>query len=725
METATTVATTPTFEVDARGIGWITFDDEGRTLNVLTEAVMRRLAESADEAGQAAADGRIKVLVIRSGKPDSFLAGADIEAIAAIDDPVDAEAKVRRGQAVYARVAALPIPVVAAIHGVCVGGGTELALACSHRVLSDSRRTRVGLPEVQLGILPAWGGTTRLPRLVGLQAALDMLLTGRLVDARQARVMGLADEVLPAELFVEKVSAYALRVASRENVPDRPRRGTLTRLMGGTRWGRRVVLAAARKRVRDKTGGHYPAPVAILDLLRRHLDGSIEASLEAEARAAAALLTSPECKNLVHVFRLREATRKHPPVTAHMAQAAPVASLGVLGAGVMGGAIAQLAASKGVTVRMRDVRHEAVTSGLRHARRLFDESVERHRLSRLDAARSMEMISGGLDWSGFAAAELVVEAVVEDMGVKRSVLAEAEARVSDGCVIATNTSSLSVGALAEGLRDPGRFCGMHFFNPVHRMPLVEIVRGPHTTDETVARVYRLALALDKVPVVVGDGPGFVVNRVLGPYLNEAGYLLGDGATVQEIDGAARSFGMPMGPLRLMDEVGIDISSHVGASFHRSLGERLAPAPALRALAGCGRLGRKAGRGFYLYRKGREKGVDDTIYADLGAAVPATRSGVDRQRIRRRLVGQMINEAARLLEEGVAARAADVDLAMVMGTGFPPFRGGLLRFADSLHPRGALDRIRALYDQYGARFAPAPLLEDLARTNRLFYEAFTG
>ncbi|MCG6955462.1 MAG: enoyl-CoA hydratase/isomerase family protein [Gemmatimonadetes bacterium] len=718
-------ATTPTFEADQRGIGWIAFDDDRRKLNVLTEAVMRRLAESVEEAAEAAASGRIKVLVIRSGKPDSFLAGADIEAIAAVEDPVEAEAKVREGQAVYARVAALSIPVVAAIHGVCVGGGTELALACSHRVLSDSRRTRVGLPEVQLGILPAWGGTTRLPRLVGLQAALNMLLTGRLVDARKARGMGFADEVLPAELFVDKVTAYALRVASGKTAPERPRRGALTRLMEGTRWGQRVVLAAAKKRVRDKTGGHYPAPLAILALLRRHLNGPVEAGLDAEARAAAALLVSPECKNLLHVFRLREATKKGPSFQGGTVQAAPVTSLAILGAGVMGGGIAHLAASRGVSVRMRDVRHEAITSGLRHARRLFDETVQRGRLSRLEAAGRMEMISGGLDWSGFAAADVVVEAVVEDMEIKRAVLQEAETRVSDGCVIATNTSSLSVSALSEGLRDPGRFCGMHFFNPVHRMPLVEIVRGVHTTDETVARVYALALALDKVPVVVGDGPGFVVNRILGPYLNEAGYLLGDGAAVKEIDAAARAFGMPMGPLRLMDEVGIDISSHVGATFYETLGERLSPAPALRALAESGRLGRKAGRGFYLYRKGREKGVDDTVYADLGAAVPATRGGVDRQRIRRRLVGQMINEAARLLEEGVATSAADVDIAMIMGTGFPPFRGGLLRFADSLHPRGALDRIRALHDQYGSRFAPAPLLEELARTNRLFYEAFAA
>jgi 3-hydroxyacyl-CoA dehydrogenase/enoyl-CoA hydratase/3-hydroxybutyryl-CoA epimerase len=545
------------------------------------------------------------------------------------------------------------------------------------------------------------------------------------VDAGKARRMGFAGDVLPAELFTEKVTDFVLGLAAGTTRATAPRRGALTRFMDDTRLGRRVVLAAAKKRVRVRTGGHYPAPFRILDVLRRHLGGSVEASLDAEARAAAELIVSPECKNLIHVFRLREATRKGPTATGASATAPAVHSMVVLGAGVMGGGIAHLAASRGVPVRMKDVRHEAVTGGLQHARTLFDRAVERRRLSRREATQRMELISGGLDWTGFAAADLVVEAVVEKLDVKRAVLAEAESRVSASCVLATNTSSLSVDAMAEALRSPERFCGMHFFNPVDRMPLVEVVRGADTSDETVATVYALALALGKVPVVVADGPGFLVNRILGPYLNEAGYLLGDGATVQEIDGGAKAFGMPMGPLRLIDEVGIDVSTHAGTSLREALGERLTPAPALVALAVSGRPGRKGGRGFYVYEKGKERRVDEGVYADLGPSVPATRGGVDAQRVRRRLVGQMINEAAWLLEEGVVTRARDVDLAMIMGTGFPPFRGGLLRFADSLHPRGVLDRIQALHEQYGARFAPAPLIEELARTDRLFYDAFGG
>jgi 3-hydroxyacyl-CoA dehydrogenase/enoyl-CoA hydratase/3-hydroxybutyryl-CoA epimerase len=724
MESAST-SVSPGLRVDERGIGWITFDDPTRKLNVLTEAVMRRLAEVVEEVRSAAVEGRVRVVVIRSGKSDSFIAGADVDAIASVEDPSQAEAQIRLGQAIFMDVETLPVPTVAAIHGICVGGGTELALACRYRVLSDSSKTRMGLPEVMLGILPAWGGTTRLPRLVGLQAALDILLTGKQIDARKARRIGLAGEVLPAELFTESVADYALGVLQAPRGASRRKRGWLTRMLEDTAPGRRVVLATARKKVRGTTGGHYPAPLRILDILRDNLGRSVERSLGAEARAASELIVSSVCKNLVHVFRLREEARKKTGVQTTVVSTASVETLAVVGAGVMGGGIAQVAASSGVRVRMRDIHHEAVTGGLQHARALFDKAVKRRRLSRREASQRMDLISGGLDFSGFSAADVVVEAIVEKLDVKQAVLQEVEAEVSPGCILATNTSSLSVDAMAQVLRDPKRFCGMHFFNPVHRMPLVEVVRGTWTSDECVATVYRLALALGKIPVVVRDGPGFLVNRILGPYLNEAGWILGDGASIPSIDGAAKAFGMPMGPLRLVDEVGIDVSTHAGASMHEALGERMTPAPALVALGKTGRLGKKGGRGFYRYENGREKGVDEGIYVELAPAVPAQRGGPDTDEIRRRLVVQMVNEAARILDDGIVATAAELDLAMIMGTGFPPFRGGLLRFADTLHPRSVLDHTRGFEERYGPRFTPAPLLVELARQDRGFYEAFGG
>ena len=727
---SSTDSVNPKFEIDEHDIGWLTFDDPDRPLNVLTEPVMQRLGGALDEARAAGRDGHARIVVIRSGKDAGFIGGADVDAIAEIEDPIEAETKVRMGQAVFADVASLPIPSVAAIHGVCLGGGLELSLACTHRVASDDLRTRMGLPEVMLGILPAWGGTTRLPRLVGLQAALDMLLTGRQVDARKAKKIGLVSSIFPADLFAEEVRRFARSVVDGSTgVPAPPRPGMLQRLAEGTGFGRRVILLLARRKVLESTGGHYPAPLRILELLGDHLGGTVEQSLAAEAQAAGELIVSTECKNLIHVFQMREAARKGTGVEDPGVEARRVERIGVLGAGVMGGGIAQLAAYNGLDAYTKDIRHEAVTSGLQHAKELFDKSVQRRKMTKREARRAMERVTGGLDYSGLAGSDVVIEAVVERMDVKRQVLAEAEAWIGDDCVLATNTSSLSVAGMAEALSRPERFCGMHFFNPVHRMPLVEVVRGPATSDRTVATVYRFAVALGKVPVVVGDGPGFLVNRILGPYLNEGGFLLGDGVGIEAIDAVAREFGMPMGPLRLVDEVGIDVSRHAGAALHEALGARLEPSPALVAIGDTDRLGRKAGRGFYRYERGKEKGVDPSIYTDLGLGPTsgATSGGKkpDAMDIRRRLILPMINEAARILEDGIAASAADVDLAMIMGTGFPPFRGGLLRFADAVHPRAVLDRLQTLERAHGPRFAAAPLLVRLAAQDRCFYDEFPG
>ncbi|MEQ1855621.1 MAG: 3-hydroxyacyl-CoA dehydrogenase NAD-binding domain-containing protein [Longimicrobiales bacterium] len=710
----------PSFEADADKIGWITFDDPDRPLNVLTESVMRRFGEALDEARAAGREGRIAALVIRSGKPDSFIAGADIDAIASLTDRDDAETKIRLGQAVFNDLASLPIPTVAAIHGVCVGGGLELALACTFRVLSDARKTSLQFPEVMLGILPAWGGTTRLPRLVGLQASLDMLLTGRKTDAQKAKRMGLASEVVPETLLLTKVHDFAL-AASRRQGPEAPKRSLSARLLEGTPPGRKLVLAIARKKVVASTGGHYPAPLRILDVLDAHMTGPVDASLAAEARAAADLVVSPVCKNLVHVYYLREGARKGAGLAAEVAPH-EVKTIGVLGAGVMGGGIAHLAADNGIGAYMKDIRHEAVTGGLQHARSRFDKAVEKRRLSRLEAAQRMDLIGGGLDFRGLAGADVVVEAVVERMDVKRAVLKETEAHVSAECVLATNTSSLSVDGMASALKRPERFCGMHFFNPVDRMPLVEVVQGATSSDTAVATVHALVLRLGKVPVVVRDGPGFVVNRILGPYLNEAGHLLGDGAGIDAIDKAAKSWGMPMGPLRLIDEVGIDVSRHAGASLHSALGARLAPSPVLLALGNTKRLGRKGGAGFYLYEKGEEKAIDETVYAELASVVPPRRE-LPEDQIVNRLVLVMVNEAARVLEERIVSSASAVDLAMIMGTGFPPFRGGLLRWADSIGLKAVHYDLEELRQALGDRFAPAPLIVELAENGGSFYRAF--
>ena len=717
-----TPGSSPRLSIDTAGLATILFNASDRSVNVLDEPAMARLAELVHELDARGREGSVRGVLIASGKPTSFIVGADIDAIAAIESPDEGAEAARLGQAIYLKLERLPIPTVAAIHGPCLGGGTELALACRYRVASDHESTRIGLPEVQLGILPAWGGTTRLPRIIGLRAALEMLLTGEPVRPRKARRVGLADDVLPHGGFHATAMTFLRRAV--ESAPNgRARGGIGALLLEKTPLGRSVLLRGARRRVLERTGGHYPASLRILEVLQNSRGGSVERALEIEATAAGELIVSRVSKNLVHVFRLREAAKKG-PFRGSGIRPSEIASVGVLGAGVMGGGIAQLAAYSGLRARVKDVRHEAVGMALRHASGLFESAVKRRRLSRREAAQAMDRISGGLDYSGFGAVGLVVEAVVERLDVKMSVLHELEAVVSDECILATNTSSLAVDALAGELGHPERFLGMHFFNPVHRMPLVEIVRGRETSDTAVATVHALALRLGKVPVVVRDGPGFLVNRILGPYLNEAGHLLDGGVSIENVDRVAVAFGMPMGPLRLVDEIGIDVARHAGAALHGAFGDRLQPARPLVAIAEAGRLGRKGASGFYRYEDDHSAGVDPSVYAALGLGGTRERGpGPSREAIRDRLILSMINEAARALQEGIAASAADVDLAMVMGTGFPPFRGGLLKLADEEHPRALIERLRKYEQEAGPRFSPAPLLDELARSERGFYDAF--
>jgi len=397
--------------------------------------------------------------------------------------------------------------------------------------------------------------------------------------------------------------------------------------------------------------------------------------------------------------------------------------MAVIGAGPMGGGVAQVAAYNGIPVRMKDIRHDAVAGGLAHARSIFDGAVKRRSLRKREASRRMGLISGGIDYAGTGSADVVVEAVIENMAVKRAVLREVEATVRSDAIIATNTSSLSVDEMAAVLERPQRFAGMHFFNPVHRMPLVEVVQGADTDPDTVATLAALAVRLGKVPVVTRDAPGFLVNRILGPYLNEAGHLLDEGWDAAVVDRAWKRFGMPMGPYRLIDEVGIDVVTHAGKTMAEAFGGRMAPAASLTALAGSGRLGRKGGGGFYRYAKGKETDIDSSVYVDM--QISTRRSRPDEAQVVDRLVLPMINEAARVLQSKIVGSAADVDLGMVMGTGFPPFRGGLLKYADDRGPGDVLDAITTLHESRGERYRPCALLTELGEAGETFHASFPG
>jgi 3-hydroxyacyl-CoA dehydrogenase/enoyl-CoA hydratase/3-hydroxybutyryl-CoA epimerase len=700
------------------GAAHLVMDHPDRRVNVLDVAALESLEGALDEliAGIARAP---RGVVVRSARPGSFIAGADVEAIGAMTDPAEVRAVVERAHATFQRLASLPVPTVAAIDGVCLGGGTELALACDSRVAAEEPRTQIGLPEILLGIIPGFGGTTRLPRLIGLTAALDLILTGRALDARRAAKTGLVARAVPAAWLLEaahrRLDELAKRPAAHRR--DRWRPASLgARLLDGTPFGRGFVLDRAAAMTRARTGGHYPAPNAALRVLRHGTGRPIPDSLKLEADEVSALVVGPVCKNLVRIFQLSERAKKAPVVPGMDARPEPVRTLALLGTGVMGAGIAELASRNGVSVRMRDLKPEALTRALQTVRALIDERGRRRRASARERDAQMALVYPTLDLDGFGRADLAIEAVVEDLEIKRRVFAELEVRMRPDALLATNTSSLSVDAIAAGLQRPERFCGFHFFNPVHRMPLVEVVRGARTSDEALTRAVGFARALGKTPVVVRDAPGFVVNRLLMPYLREAMFLLEEGYALRDVDGAMRRFGMPMGPFEVLDEVGLDVAQKVAGVLTAAFPDRMSPAPALDRLVAAGRLGRKSGTGFYRHAGGRR--TPDPRLAEILGLRRQPRAG-NPAMLSERMVLAMVNEGARVLDDDVVDSAEAIDLAMIFGAGFPPFRGGPMRWADSIGLKQVEARIGALRAEKGERFAPAPRLTELARADGSF------
>lgn len=688
-------------EVPASGLATVIFDLPGRKVNVFTREV---LAELDSLLAELAERRDIRCLILLSGKPDNFIAGADIDEIAAVEDPAAAEEGVRHGQRLFSRWSALPFPTVAAVRGTCLGGGTELCLASTHTLISDRADIRIGLPEVRLGIVPAWGGCARLPRRVGIAAALDIILAGKAINSRKAFRIGLADALLPDASFLHEVRDWAASAAAAGR--DARRRSDLKRLLlEKNPLGRRIVFNQARKRVLARTGGQYPAPLRAIEIVEAGVTRGLDAALDAEARAAGELAVSPLCKNLVHVFRLVEGAKRN----GSTAEPLPVRAAAVLGAGVMGGAIAQLIADRAnIPVRLKDIGTEPLASGLAHAASLFDQQVERRRLSRSAAKTKMGLLHPTLDYSGFEGLDLVIEAIVENLEVKRQVFAEVAGHMPEGAVLASNTSSLSIDLIAADTPRPERVVGMHFFNPVHRMPLVEVIGGDRTSEEVLTTIVQFARRLGKTPVVVGNGPGFLVNRLLGFYMTEALWLLDEGFSVADIDRAMTDWGMPMGPLTLIDEVGIDVVVKVGHILAAAFGDRLPQPSWADRLAESGRLGAKAGLGIYRYEKGRRKAPDPEIGRLFELPQP-TRAG-EPSRFVDRMVLPMVNEAARCLAEGVVRSPADLDLAMIMGTGFPPFRGGLCRWADQQGLGDLKSVLERLSSEVGGRFRPSDALE---------------
>ncbi|MCA9762237.1 MAG: fatty acid oxidation complex subunit alpha FadJ [Gemmatimonadetes bacterium] len=696
------------------GVAILTFDLPGEPINKISQAVGWELEELLDRLIH---DETVTAMVLDSAKPDVFIAGADIEEFTRLATVEEATKLSRDGQLLMQRIAASPKPIVAAIHGACLGGGLELALACQARIVTTHPKTQLGLPEVQLGLIPGAGGSNRLPRRIGLRAALDMILTGKPVDGRKALRLGLADELVPEAILLDVAVAAAERLA-RGTKPKRGGRGVTGFLLDGTPLGRLVVFRKAREQVEAKSGGHYPAPLRALEVIRTSYDDGMAKGLVAEAEAFGELAMTDVSRRLVEIFFATTALKKDDGVPPGAGTGRPVRRLGVVGSGFMGAGIAGTAVLQaGVQVRLKDADLARVGKGIRSAEKILEARVKRRRMSELEYERQRALLSGTGDWSGFAGAELVVEAVFEELGVKRQVLEDLEAVVPATTVLATNTSTIPIGEIAAAARHPERVLGMHFFSPVEKMPLLEVIPHEGSAVDPVVTAVQFGRRMGKTVIVVADSPGFWVNRILTPYLNEAGFLLEEGVPIEVIDRAMTDWGFPVGPVTLLDEVGLDVGEKAGMVMHAAFGSRLAPSRVLQVMRADDRLGRKNGRGFHFYKDGRRTGPDDSVYRLLGVRGA---TGVDEAAIRDRLVFAMLNEAAMAMSEGVVRTPRDGDIGAIFGIGFPPFRGGPLRALDAIGAIEAVEQLERLARVHGARFAPAAVLQEMARTGARWY-----
>jgi 3-hydroxyacyl-CoA dehydrogenase/enoyl-CoA hydratase/3-hydroxybutyryl-CoA epimerase len=698
------------------GIAVVTFNLPGEPVNKLTsasrvelEALLLALRE----------DAEAKAVVLISGKADNFIAGADIEEFTALTSQDAAERLSFEGQETVSRVETFHKPIVAAIHGACLGGGLELALACHYRIATDHPKTQLGLPEVQLGLIPGAGGCQRLPRLIGARAALDMILAGKSERASKALRLGLVDEVVPQSILRQVAITAADRLA-REGLPKRARTGGFAGfVLDRTPAGRGLVYRGARKQILKKTGGQYPAPLAALEAVRVGLEQGITAGLAEEHRAFGELAVGDVSRKLVQIFFATTALKKDDGVPSGSAVPRQIRRLGIVGSGFMGAGIAGTAVlNVEVDTRLKDADLARVGKGLKTATALLAERLERRRLTRPQYERLSALLSGSADYSGFKRADLVIEAVFEDLDTKRRVLAEVEGQVRPETIFATNTSTIPIRHIAAGARRPERILGMHFFSPVERMPLLEVIPTTATSPDTIVTAVRFGRRMGKTVIVVADRPGFWVNRILSPYLNEAGYLLQEGVPIELIDRTMTAFGFPVGPVALLDEVGLDVADKAGGVMHEAFGERMKPAGALGRMLGATRLGRKNGQGFYRYREGHKAGVDKSVYPLLGVHPVDAHEDL----VQRRLVYSMLNEAAMACSEGVVRSPRDADIGAIFGIGFPAFRGGPLRMIDDVGPGGVVETLYQLQEQFGERFRPAASLLEMSRKSGRYYPA---
>jgi 3-hydroxyacyl-CoA dehydrogenase / enoyl-CoA hydratase / 3-hydroxybutyryl-CoA epimerase len=695
------------------GIALIRLDQPGKPVNVLSAAMvegMRAIIEQLERGDDGA-----RAVVIISSKPGVWIAGADIEEFTRLESAADGERMSRAGHELLGRLERLAIPVVAAIDGAALGGGLEVALACTYRVATDSSKTKLGLPEVQLGILPGAGGTQRLPRLVGVRAALDLMLTGKQLDGRRARRIGLVDEVVASPVLERAARQIARELADGTRAP------TAARSKGSPQWMetlpgmRQVIFRKAREEVMSKTKGLYPAPLRILEVVERGLDRTLPEGLDLEARAFGELTVTPEARALVHLFFATTAA-KNDPAVPEGTKARKVERMAVVGAGFMGAGIAAVSAESGLDVRLKDVSPEAAGRGLKTARSTLTERARKRRRPKHELVKILDRVQATHEYRGFGSLELTVEAVFEDIDLKHRVIREIEEEAGEEAILGSNTSTIPIGRLAEASSRPEQVIGLHFFSPVDKMPLLEIITHDGTAPWVTATCHAWAKRIGKTPIIVGDSPGFYANRILTPYMNEAALLIEEGVRIEDVDRALTGWGMAVGPITLYDEVGLDVAAKAGAIMTEAFGDQIQPNRVLSALVDDGRLGRKNGRGFFLYNDGKKADPDPSVYELIGS--PARRD-VPRRDIQDRVALMMVNEAVRTLEEGVIHSARDGDVGAVLGLGFAPFRGGPFWYIDEVGAPAVVARLRELASRYGQRFEPAKMLVSKAEAGERF------
>lgn len=696
------------------GIAILRLDQPGKPVNVLSRAFAEEMREILGRLERR--EGNPRAVVIVSEKPGVWIAGADIEEFREFRTAADGERASRTGQELLDRLERLPIPVVAAIDGVALGGGLEVALACTYRIATDSPRTKLGFPEVQLGILPGSGGTQRLPRLIGVRAALDLMLSGKQLDARRARSLGVVDEVVPAAVLLDVAKRVARELAEGTRQPRAARPRGSPQWMETLPGMRQIIFRKAREEVMSRTHGLYPAPLRILEVVEQGLDRPLAEGLDREARAFGELSVTPEARALVHLFFVTTAAKNDRGV-AEGIEPRRVERVAVVGAGFMGAGIATVTAEQGMRARLKDVTPEAVARGLRTTRESLISRAKKRRRPRHEVTQLTDRVEATHEYTGFRNLDLVVEAVFEDLDLKHRVLREIEAASGPETVLGSNTSTIPIARLAEAAERPENVIGLHFFSPVEKMPLLEIIVTERTAPWVIATSHQYGKRLGKTPIIVNDAPGFYANRILAPYMAETALLLEEGARIEEVDRALVEWGFPIGPVTLYDEVGLDVAEKAGRIMTEAFSHRMRPSEVIPRLTADGRLGRKNGRGFYLYEEGKKKGPDPSVYELIGVR---EHHSFPQLEIQHRVALLMVNEAIRCLEDGVLRSARDGDVGAVLGIGFPPFRGGPFWYVDQTGAARVLARLREMEARFGSRFAPAPLLVQKAEAGERFF-----